>query len=64
MSNPEEKYLCPCCETGRRDYELDKRSPFCTYIYCYRNGRCSKFFPMSERFLMSINATKMLLEEE
>ena len=37
------KKLCPKCKTGKYTYELDKRSPVCPYIGCYRNKRCSMF---------------------
>ncbi len=38
--------LCPKCETGKKDYELDKKSIFCTYIHCLNNGICSMFEPL------------------
>lgn len=38
--------LCPNCETGRKDYELDKRSVLCSYIGCLKDGVCSKFAPL------------------
>lgn len=42
----EKEYLCSDCETGRIDYELDRHSPFCSYIGCYGNGECSKYISM------------------
>lgn len=38
--------LCPNCETGKKDYELDRRSVTCTYIGCLKNGKCSKYIPL------------------
>lgn len=48
MNNTENNVaLCPKCETGRKDYLLDKRSIFCSYINCRKNGMCSKFVPIA-----------------
>ena len=38
--------LCPNCETGRKDYELDKRSVLCSYIGFLKDGVCSRFAPL------------------
>ncbi len=38
--------LCPKCETGKKDYELDNKSIFCKHINCLNNGTCSKFVPL------------------
>ncbi len=45
MSEKQEK-LCPKCKTGKKDYELDNKSIFCTYIDRLNNGICSMFEPL------------------
>ncbi len=42
---------CPICLTGKRTYELDKKSPFCPYINCYKakENKCCFFVNMSEK---------------
>lgn len=42
--------ICNMCETGRRDYWLDKSSECCSYIYCLKNGKCGMFKPLNEDF--------------
>ncbi len=37
---------CPNCETGKKDYELDKHSVFCSNIHCLHGNECCKFVPM------------------
>ena len=38
--------LCPICETGKRDYLLDKHSIFCSHIGCLKDGNCSQYVPL------------------
>ena len=40
--------LCPMCETGRKDYQLNSGSIFCSYISCLKDGKCNKFVPMKK----------------
>ncbi len=35
--------ICTYCETGRKDYELDRKSLFCSHIICLKNGKCDKY---------------------
>ncbi len=42
----ENTQICPKCETGKKDYELDKNSLFCSHINCLKDGICSKFIPL------------------
>lgn len=47
MNNTENNMaLCPNCETGRKDYLLDKGSVYCTYILCLKDGVCSMYAPI------------------
>lgn len=39
--------LCSNCETGRKDYLLDKSSILCTYINCLNNGTCPMFVQLA-----------------
>lgn len=32
--------LCPHCKTGKRTYELDRRSPECPYMHCHDGEKC------------------------
>lgn len=48
MNNTENNMaLCPNCETGRKDYLLDKGSLFCTYINCRNDRTCSMYVPLT-----------------
>ena len=38
--------ICSHCETGRKDYELDRKSLFCSHICCLKNGKCDKYEPV------------------
>lgn len=38
--------LCPMCETGRKDYQLDSSSTFCSHISCLKDGKCNRFAPL------------------
>lgn len=38
--------ICSHCETGRKDYELDRKSLFCSHIICLKNGKCDKYEPV------------------
>ena len=38
--------ICSHCETGRRDYELDRKSLFCSHIIYLKNGKCNKYEPV------------------
>lgn len=38
--------ICTVCETGRKDYLLDKSSVFCSYISCLKHGKCGMFKPL------------------
>lgn len=42
--------ICTFCETGRKDYLLDKSSECCSYIYCLNNGKCGMFKPLDADF--------------
>ncbi len=35
--------ICQTCETGRKMYELDNRSPMCPYIAMVKNGKCAMY---------------------
>ena len=41
--------ICSHCETGRKDYELDRKSLFCSHINCLKNGKCDKYKPIMHR---------------
>ncbi len=38
-----EKLLCPMCETGRKTYLLDKKSPECPYMVAFNEKGCAFF---------------------
>ncbi len=42
---------CPNCLTGKKTYELDKKSPFCPYINCYKakEHKCGFFVDMNAK---------------
>lgn len=44
-------HLCPNCKTGKESYLLDKRSPFCPYIFCHKDASCSMFVLLLEKRL-------------
>ena len=46
MKDREKLQLCPICETGRKDYMLDKQSTLCSYIGCLKDGNCSQYVPL------------------
>ena len=46
MKDREKLQICPLCETGRKDYMLDKQSIFCSYIGCLKDGNCTYFVPL------------------
>lgn len=35
--------LCPNCKTGRDNYLLDGKEPFCPYIHLHNGTSCSRF---------------------
>ncbi len=35
--------ICSHCETGRKDYELDRISLSGSQIICLKNGKCDKY---------------------
>ena len=39
--------ICTRCETGKKDFELDKKSLFCSHIDLLKNGKCQRFVPIS-----------------
>ena len=41
--------ICTHCETGRKDYELDRKSLFCSHIICLKNGKCDKYEPVMQK---------------
>ena len=34
------KKICKSCETGEKTYKIDKKSPFCPYLYYYNKDGC------------------------
>lgn len=40
--------LCPHCETGKRTYELDKRSTECPYLLCHNGKKCGMYKKMNK----------------
>lgn len=38
--------ICSHCETGRKDYELDRKSLFCSHIDCLKDGKCRMYVPL------------------
>ena len=40
--------LCPHCETGKRTYQLDNRSPECPYLACYNGRKCTMYKKLDE----------------
>lgn len=41
--------LCPNCKTGLGTYLVDRRSPFCPYIFHHNGTICSKFVPLNAK---------------
>ena len=47
MKQKENKTKCTGCQTGYDSLRLDARSPFCWFIACFKNGKCSMYKPMN-----------------
>lgn len=42
------KQICPKCKVGKESYELDRYSETCTYIGCWKDGKCQFYIPIEK----------------
>ena len=40
--------LCPRCKTGKYTYELDRTSPECPYLGCYKGRKCAMYVKLDK----------------
>ncbi len=57
------KRKCKYCKIGMKSFELDRLSPVCPYIECYKNGECGMFAALEKydnNFFVSVFKKMML----